>query len=144
MNSKTRTDLQTAADEVFGHGDAVPSGSSLQGEPLSFAHWIQDEILSDFFALFQSRYLHRFERPAPQLPLSASQADQLRQRWSEEGAGKIEELLDCFFTLDWLWLVNQDYSPGAFASSFNLLRLTYGKMSFRHRSIGGRFGGRVS
>ena len=55
----------------------------------------------------------------------------MRQRWSGEGAGRIEELLDYFFTLDWLWLVKQGYSPGAFASSFNLLRLTCGKKGFR-------------
>ena len=130
-NSKTRTHLQAAAGQVFGMGDTGRSDTPPLGEQLSFADWNQDEILSEFFALFQRRYLHRFGRPAPQPPLSTSQADQLRQRWNEEGAGKIEEFLDYFFTLDWLWLVNQAYSPGAFASSFNLLRLTYGKKGFR-------------
>lgn len=111
-------------------GDAVPDHAPPQGEQLSFTDWNQDAHLGEFFALYQARYFRRFQRQAPQTSLTASQADQLRQRWIEEGTGKIEELLDYFFTLGWLWLVNQGYSPGAFASSFNLLRLTYGKKGF--------------
>ncbi len=123
--------LWREAREVFDGGGAASGDTVSRGEQPSFTDWKQDALLSDFFALFQKCYGLRFGLPAPQAPLTASQADQLRQRWSEEGAEKIEELLDCFFTLDWLWLVKQNYSPGAFASSFNLLRLTYSKKGFR-------------
>ena len=127
LSPALRTDLQAAAGEVFGIGNAVPDHAPPQGEQLSFADWSQDAHLGEFFALYQARYNSRFGRQAPQTSLTASQADQLRQRWTEEGAGKIEELLDFFFTLDWLWVKSQHYSPGAFASSFNLVRLTYNK-----------------
>ncbi len=125
--SESRSSLWAAANKVFDASDATPGRSVPQGEQISFADWKEDAQLSEFFALFQARYRHHFGRPAPENALSESQAAQLRRGWSEEGAKKIEALLDYFFTLGWHWLESQRHSPGAFASSFNLLRLTYAR-----------------
>lgn len=129
LNSRSRSRLWKTANDVFAPASNRPSPLS---EQLSFADWNQDALLSEFFALFQARHNYRFGHPASESSLSEAQAAQLRQRWGEEGAKKIEELLDYFFTLDWHWLVTHGHSPGAFASSFNLLRLTYAKRVRSH------------